>query len=494
VAFVLSLTKELQSSQLAAIKLGVDNTDLAKQVDDALVNFREIVKKNSKAVVALEIPLEDFQRDTSTAIARIQDLQPQIEAAIAEAQQRGDTKQQAELEKRLANLKKTLTELSAETAKATEEATANLAKRNLALIEDAVEREYQTKLAGLQEDRDRQLQQAGLTAEQKLIIQKRYEAELATLDSEFYKKRNADLFQFGEQLQGILADVFKVPEIDTEALASLDQQESEELASLKRREGNYKDYADNLGKIDEERRALAEAANVSLEERLVQAFGALSAPLNNQSDKLLASFQEQAEAGTIAYDTIGAAAALSFTSIIASGENAKTAILKSLIEIAQKAIAIYTPQIIAAFTSLLGPFGIPAAFAAIGLVNGLLGAASAGFREGGYTGDIPANAVAGAVHGKEFVFNEELTGKFRPLFDHIHAGKDPAKFYGNEQLQGNDMGAVVDRLERIESATKKLATRLEHNSTVAVTGKLTADGNSIAAMLDNNRRNQYIRG
>lgn len=493
IGFVLSLTKDLQSSQLAALKLGIDKTDLGKQVDEALSNFKEIVKSSGKAAVALEIPLEDFVRDSNTAIQRVRDLQPLVEAAIADAQAAGDTKRETELAKRLDNIKKSLIDLTAETEKITLEAQDKLTARNLALIEDAVEREYQTRLQGLNKDRAKQLEQAGLTAQQKLLIQKRYEDSLTKLNDEFYKKRNADLFEFGEQLQAVIAEAFQTPEIDTQALADLDNEEAAQLASLKRREGNYEEYTDNLGKIDEERRALAEAANISLEERLLTAFTKLSAPLSAQTDKMLESFQKQAETGVIAYDTIGAAAALSFTSIIASGENAKVAILKSLIEIAQKAIAIYTPQIIAAFTSLLGPFGIPAAFAAIGLVNGLLGAASAGFREGGYTGDIPANAIAGSVHGKEFVFNEELTRKYRPLFDHIHAGKDPARF-ASQDLQSTDMAAVVDGLARVEKVTKKLAARFESHSNVAVSGELRADGNSIAAMIQTNRSNQYSRG
>lgn len=48
-----------------------------------------------------------------------------------------------------------------------------------------------------------------------------------------------------------------------------------------------------------------------------------------------------------------------------------------------------------------------------------------GFADGGYTGDIPANQVAGVVHGKEFVFDAQTTAKNRPMFDMIAAGRMP---------------------------------------------------------------------
>lgn len=43
-----------------------------------------------------------------------------------------------------------------------------------------------------------------------------------------------------------------------------------------------------------------------------------------------------------------------------------------------------------------------------------------GFRDGGYTGDVGRNDVAGVVHGREFVHTAEKTAYYRPLFDFIH--------------------------------------------------------------------------
>jgi tape measure domain-containing protein len=47
---------------------------------------------------------------------------------------------------------------------------------------------------------------------------------------------------------------------------------------------------------------------------------------------------------------------------------------------------------------------------------------SAGFMAGGYTGDMPTNQVAGAVHGKEFVSNAGATRRNRAMLEAMNAG------------------------------------------------------------------------
>jgi tape measure domain-containing protein len=47
----------------------------------------------------------------------------------------------------------------------------------------------------------------------------------------------------------------------------------------------------------------------------------------------------------------------------------------------------------------------------------------AGFAEGGWTGDMPADQVAGVVHGREFVVNAQAAAANRPLLEAINSGK-----------------------------------------------------------------------
>ena len=50
------------------------------------------------------------------------------------------------------------------------------------------------------------------------------------------------------------------------------------------------------------------------------------------------------------------------------------------------------------------------------------------FDVGGYTGDIPQHAVAGRVHGQEFVVQPNPTRKYRAMLEAMNAGQDPARF------------------------------------------------------------------
>src|SRR5690606_36942476 len=62
-----------------------------------------------------------------------------------------------------------------------------------------------------------------------------------------------------------------------------------------------------------------------------------------------------------------------------------------------------------------------------------------GFSSGGFTGMLPVNAVAGLVHGQEFVMHAEATRRWRPQFEAMNAGINPFK---------NDNSAVVGALKQ----------------------------------------------
>jgi len=88
------------------------------------------------------------------------------------------------------------------------------------------------------------------------------------------------------------------------------------------------------------------------------------------------------------------------------------AITNAIIDTYKSATGAY-----AAMSSIpfVGPaLGAAAAAAAIaaGMANvSAIRSQGSGFKNGGYTGDIPTNAVAGPVHGKEFVFDAASTSR-----------------------------------------------------------------------------------
>ena len=82
-------------------------------------------------------------------------------------------------------------------------------------------------------------------------------------------------------------------------------------------------------------------------------------------------------------------------------------------------------------------------------------AAAGSFAEGGYTGDGGRLQPAGTVHKGEWVFDQQKTRKFRPIFEQIQKGRNP--FIGTELnttvMQMNTAG-VENRLDGIEKAIK----------------------------------------
>ncbi len=128
----------------------------------------------------------------------------------------------------------------------------------------------------------------------------------------------------------------------------------------------------------------------------------------------MALFQEQ-------YQTQiqGAMTALGALASLQNSQNKKQAAIGKKAAIAQTLIQTYQSAT-AAFSSLagipyVGPFlGAAAAAAAIaaGMANvQQIRAQNAGFQQGGYTGNIPTNAIAGPVHGREYVFDAPATSR-----------------------------------------------------------------------------------
>ena len=103
------------------------------------------------------------------------------------------------------------------------------------------------------------------------------------------------------------------------------------------------------------------------------------------------------------------------------------------------------------------PFTIAATLIALaaGLVaaKAQASAAAGGFASGGYTGDGGKYEPAGIVHKGEFVMTKEQTQRFRPYFEDIHKGRNPFLTDGlNEQVILVNNFGFDQKLERIEKA------------------------------------------
>ncbi|MBK7034682.1 MAG: phage tail tape measure protein [Ignavibacteria bacterium] len=129
-------------------------------------------------------------------------------------------------------------------------------------------------------------------------------------------------------------------------------------------------------------------------------------------------------------DQIGTQAGASFATLIASGENVGNALKSIAGDTAKSLLALYIPDILALFSSILPPpFGLLAGGAAVAALQALLSSALNGFKDGGPTGNhIGSNRIAGVVHGKEFVAPEKMYAKHGDLLHHLYAEKPLSAF------------------------------------------------------------------
>jgi hypothetical protein len=78
-----------------------------------------------------------------------------------------------------------------------------------------------------------------------------------------------------------------------------------------------------------------------------------------------------------------------------------------------------------------------------------IGGGGFGFAEGGYTGNIAPNRVAGFVHGREYVVNAKATRQFLPLLEAINTGKLPGMAAGG--LAGLPIARVMPRRLNVDN-------------------------------------------
>lgn len=150
------------------------------------------------------------------------------------------------------------------------------------------------------------------------------------------------------------------------------------------------------------------------------------------------------ELTALSYANLAAAAASSFAGMVLSGENALKAMVLVALDALNSLVPILVAQIIGqslATNPLLGAVVGAAATATLyALVAAAKAAVSSGFKEGGYTGNVGVNEVAGVVHGKEFVANAQATKKHRGLLEHLNSGKSLDSFPAlQSMLQNNNI-------------------------------------------------------
>ncbi|URA06914.1 tape measure protein [Xanthomonas phage Pfeifenkraut] len=146
----------------------------------------------------------------------------------------------------------------------------------------------------------------------------------------------------------------------------------------------------------------------------------------------------------------GATTALGALATLQNSQNKKQAAIGKKAAIAQTVINTYQSAT-AAFSAMAGiPYVGPilgAAAAAAAIAAGManvqqIRAQNAGFKEGGYTGNIPTNSIAGPVHGREYVFDAPATARIGVgNLEALRRGRIPVEALGRGQSDASEVTA-----------------------------------------------------
>lgn len=256
--------------------------------------------------------------------------------------------------------------------------------------------------------------------------------------------------------------------------AIADQQAAFAADSIKQRDANLerirqiadeeirvaKDKAAAIDAIDKDSKLSQEEREAALA-RVKTDYANKEEALNRERNTLN---EKSAEIQSAALNNIAVSAGAAFAALVTGGENAGEALKQVVGATVSSLIDLYTPSILALFSSIIPPpFGTLAGLAAVQALKILLQQALSGFEEGGYTGNGGTKQVAGVVHGQEFVMNAQVTKRNRALLEHLHAGKPLEAFPAlQKMLSENQISTIpITELQLMRSELSAIRQRLD---------------------------------
>jgi phage-related protein len=358
-------------------------------------------------------------------------------------------------------------------------------------VEDLKEKQRQKELADAQKQADDiqklrdEAEDEAEEARQTLAARKRQrEAEEAKKAEE--ERRNI-VQAFTSAIDNIRKES---SENAVKAARNLDALNAEEKAlteSLNRREISYEDFNVKIAELERRRAALQadvqKDSGSALKNELNATVKGLNAGISVELQKMKTTFDDQFKAaaanGQLNISALAGSATALFSDLIINGEKATDALKQTVKETVGSLLDVYVGPIIASYISFLGPFALPVALAAVQGLKALFNSAVAGFQDGGYTGNAGEGAVAGVVHGQEFVHTASVTRKNRALFEYLHKGGELSNWAvsaaGNLQQPVSIAAPMMNtygiesRLDRLETAIVKSSKRFDSMRAVQMT-------------------------
>lgn len=374
----------------------------------------QFAQLKAKEVLFLET---ETQNQVNTILETYAEKRAKTNAEIVQTQYetQGEIEAQ-ELTKLERNRAQLIEELSRATTVAERNALKEKLNKNLVLIRQQLKVQESIEIEAIKKQRDFELENEELTAEERKLIVANAELEILKVKSQYTDKsielQKEETDKTREEAESRKEAIIKG--IEEVARATLDLVNTIIQAQIDQTDAQISQQQKRVDAAAQ----IAEKGNANLlaieEDRLQK--------LNEQKEKFVRAQQ-----------------ALAAIELVA---NASVAIAKA-----------------AAEGGAAAPFTIAATL--IALAAGLVAAraqakAAASFAVGGYTGDGGKYESAGIVHKGEFVITKEKTRQWRPVLEAIHSGRDPFIARGlNERLTTFQSANIEKQLGRVERAIRE---------------------------------------
>jgi hypothetical protein len=296
--------------------------------------------------------------------------------------------------------------------------------------------------------------------------------------------------------------------IKKERLGALDAEEKDLNKSLAKREISAEDYAAKLADINKGRQDAQENSEISVFKRVKRAGEKIvSEVLSKQGE----SFRKQASAmeggSKVMYEAMGGLAT-QFGVLAASGtatlKDFASASLDIAVDALMKMVPIFTAQI---FGTTVGELGLGGLAVAAGLqivLMGLISAArsSAGFKDGVVgldgSGTETSDSIPAWLSRGESVITARATKNNKEELEFMNrTGLSIGEFYRSNMPQTSVSvtpdGDLIREVRKLREETRGLGMRIQRNTSVEVSGVLTADSKSINAMIVQQKRREARR-
>jgi hypothetical protein len=253
----------------------------------------------------------------------------------------------------------------------------------------------------------------------------------------------------------------KKQEIDSEVellKAKLDIEQQLNADNLEGRSLSYQEYTEKILDLEQQKNDAIKAYDDEVDAKRLEGLQRIATEslpaINNQLIQSQAELTETLRSGAAGFEelatksleVIGIVAVQSLAIAIQQAKTMEEIQKLFLKNVVAGIIKVLQAQLIATLIEIVFKevkeksfLGFATAAVIGGAVTGLfaiaqakLNAAIDGFSEGGYTGNVNTNAVAGVVHGQEFVINADGTKRNREALEYANNGGNLKDFFKGE--------------------------------------------------------------